>query len=117
MRSNLVDMADGIAAADNLPAQPDGGAKLRLPVADAQCDEAAFDQLIAEHHDRIARLVHRLGAWSADTEDVVQDVFLTAWENLRKFKGQSSLSTWLSRIAVNRCRWHYRRRLVCLSSK
>jgi RNA polymerase sigma-70 factor (ECF subfamily) len=38
-----------------------------------------------------------------DASDLAQDVFVRAWRGLRNFKGQSALSTWLHRIAVNVC--------------
>ncbi len=42
-------------------------------------------------------------------EDVVQDVFVDVLKNLSKFRGHSSVETWLTRIAINRCRSHQRR--------
>jgi len=75
-------------------------------------DESAFDDIVAAHKDALARLVHRVLGWPEDTEDVVQDVFLLAFKNLRKFDGRSSLRTWLAAIAVNRCRRHLRKGLL-----
>jgi len=71
-----------------------------------------FERLVAEHQSRVARLCYRLLGWRADIEieDVVQDVFAAAFEGLRQFRGESSVATWLTRIAINRCRSHMRRR-------
>src|SRR5262249_45545084 len=44
-------------------------------------------------------------------EDVVQEVFLAAWENLDKFKGDSPLRSWLLGIARHKVEDHYRKRL------
>lgn len=77
-------------------------------------DSAAADQLIRTHQQRINRLVHRLLGWPSDVEDVVQDVFVDALRCLFRFDGRSALSTWLVRIAVNRCRTHQRRRWLKL---
>ena len=68
-----------------------------------------LDQLIVDHGQQITRLVHRLLGWSPDIEDVVQDVFVDAFKSLSKFKSQSSVQTWLMRIAINRCRTYQRR--------
>ena len=78
---------------------------LRLAAGDAE----AFEQFVLEHRPRIARLVYRLLGWRGEIEDVVQDVFLVAYRQLPRFRGQSSLATWLVGIAINRCR-AYRRR-------
>ena len=74
-------------------------------------DASAFDEIVAAHKNALGRLVHRILGWPEDTEDIVQDVFLLAFKNLRKFDGRSSLRTWLAAIAVNRCRRHLRRGL------
>ena len=78
-------------------------------------DHAAFDQLVAVHQDRIARLVHRLLGWPSDVDDVVQDVFVDALRNLRRFDGRSSILTWLTRLTINRCRTHQRKQWLRLS--
>lgn len=70
----------------------------------------AFDELVAEQQERVARLCYRLLGWRADVDDVVQDVFLAALRALPKFRGESSVSTWITRIAVNTCRSHGRKR-------
>lgn len=54
--------------------------------------------------------MHRLLGWSDETEDIVQDVFLAAWQNLKRFRGDASVQTWLTRIAINRCRSFQRRK-------
>jgi RNA polymerase sigma-70 factor (ECF subfamily) len=70
----------------------------------------SFDELVAEQRERVGRLCYRLLGWQADVEDVVQDVFLAALKALPKFRGESTVSTWLTRIAVNACRGHGRKR-------
>ncbi len=71
----------------------------------------SFDELVAEHQQRVARLCYRLLGWRADDEDVVQEVFLSALKAWPRFRGESRVSTWLTRIAVNACRSHLRKRL------
>ncbi len=78
----------------------------------AQGETGAFDELVGRHHDEIAQLVFRLLAWDSEAEDVVQEVFLSAWRAISRFRGEASVSTWLRRIALNECRAWKRRRLV-----
>jgi len=83
----------------------DRGAPASEPVAPCR----TFEQLVTEHHARIARLVQRLLGWSSDADDVVQEVFLAALDAWPKFRGASQASTWLVQIALNKCRTHRRR--------
>ncbi len=75
---------------------------------------AAFDEIVEAHQQRIVRLVFRLLGSPDEVQDVVQEVFLSVLENLKRFRGESKLSTWLTTIAVNKCRSHQRRRLLRL---
>jgi RNA polymerase sigma-70 factor (ECF subfamily) len=74
-----------------------------------------FEELVRRHQPRVARLAQRLLGWPADVEDVVQEVFIAAWRGYSKFRGESSPETWLTRITINECRRHRRRRLLKLS--
>jgi RNA polymerase sigma-70 factor (ECF subfamily) len=75
-------------------------------------DPAALEELIARHYASVHQLVSRLTAWSADAEDLTQDVFVSAISAAARFRGSSSLATWLTRIAINACHSHHRKRLV-----
>jgi RNA polymerase sigma-70 factor (ECF subfamily) len=70
---------------------------------------SAFDQIVTIHQEKIARLVQRLLGWPSEVDDVVQDVFVDALRNLPRFDGRSSVLTWLTRLAINRCRSHQRK--------
>ncbi len=72
----------------------------------------ALECIIAQNQDRISRLVARLTGWSSDREDLVQEVFLLALRGAKSFRGQSRISTWLTRIAINACRSHQRTKLL-----
>lgn len=72
---------------------------------------AAFDALLLGQQDRLRRLVHRLlgfGAAATEVDDLVQDVLLAAWRDRRGFRGDASLGTWLTRIAIRRVQRHAR---------
>jgi RNA polymerase sigma-70 factor (ECF subfamily) len=53
-------------------------------------------------------LVRRLVAWRDDADDLVQDILVTLLERRLQFRGDSTLRTWVTRIAVNACRAHQR---------
>jgi RNA polymerase sigma-70 factor (ECF subfamily) len=73
-------------------------------------DRAAMHELIVRYRQPLTRLVARLTGWSADTEDLVQDAFAAALEGAGRFRGDSRLATWLTRIAINICRGYQRRK-------
>ena len=91
-----------------------GGQDEELVERFARGDGSAFDRIVAEHRARVTALAYRLLGWSADVEDVVQEVFLAALKGLPKFRGQARFSSWLTRIVINKCRTHRRRRLLRL---
>jgi RNA polymerase sigma-70 factor (ECF subfamily) len=70
--------------------------------------------MVAAHGERVARLVSRLLGWRQDVDDVVQDIFVKVLAGLPRFRGQSRVDTWITRIAINVCRTHARRRWLSL---
>ena len=64
-------------------------------------DRAAFAELFRRHRGDVARLVFRMLGPTADSEDVVQEVFLQVHKSLAEFRGQAKFSTWLHRVTVN----------------
>src|SRR6478672_12200134 len=74
--------------------------------------EDAYAWLIAEFHQPIYSLVYRIVADPADAADTTQEVFLKVFRGMKHFHGESSLKTWIYRIAVheasNRKRWWFR---------
>jgi RNA polymerase sigma factor (sigma-70 family) len=77
-----------------------------------QGDDSAFDRIVERHSAEVAALANRLLGWPGDVDDVVQDVFVAAFVNRRKFRGECRLRTWLFTITVNKCRsYRLRRRL------
>ncbi len=72
----------------------------------------AFEQMVECYAGRVAALVYRLMGYRGEVEDLVQDVFATALQRRRGFRGDSSLWTWLGAIAINRCRSQWRRRRI-----
>jgi RNA polymerase sigma-70 factor (ECF subfamily) len=72
-------------------------------------DAGAFEELYRQHAGRLFNLAFRMvGADAA--EDLLQEVFLLAHRKLAGFRGESSLATWLYRLATNHCLDHLRGR-------
>ena len=67
-------------------------------------DPAAQRALFDLHKDRLAAQVQRMTGNPAAVDDLVQEVFIAAFRNLDGFRGESSLATWLYRIALNQSR-------------
>ena len=66
-------------------------------------DPLAFEQLIHLYEKRVFALTRRMCKNPADAEEAAQETFLAAWQGLRFFRGESSFSTWLYRLASNAC--------------
>ena len=69
-----------------------------------------FDDLVREHQQRIFRVVMALVRDSELASNLAQDCFVRAYESRATFRGDSSVSTWLIRIAMNLVRDHARNR-------
>jgi RNA polymerase sigma-70 factor (ECF subfamily) len=61
----------------------------------------AFGQLVSRYQIPVYRVVRGILGSPSESEDVAQEVFLKAYANLAKFRGESGFFTWLYRIAVN----------------
>ena len=64
-------------------------------------DEAAVRELVRRMNPRLYRIARGILHSGADAEEVVQEVYLIAFARLDSFRGDSSFSTWISRIAIN----------------
>lgn len=64
-------------------------------------DFAAFEAIVARFQGRVFGLARRITGQEQDAEDVVQQTFLSVIENLDDFRGESSVATWILRIAAN----------------
>lgn len=84
--------------------------ELALVQAAKAGDVSAFEQLVKRYDRNVFRIAQHITQNREDAEDVVQDAFLKAYENLEQFQGQSKFYTWLVRIAVNEALMKLRRR-------
>ena len=75
-------------------------------------DAAAAEVVAAQLAPLVAQLVRRLTAWRGDVDDLVQDVLVAALAARQTFRGDAKLETWITRIAINRCRAHARKQWI-----
>lgn len=68
---------------------------------DEKTKRKAFTQIINEYKERIYWQIRKMVISHEDADDVLQNTFLKAWKNINNFRGESKLSTWLYRIAIN----------------
>ncbi len=71
-------------------------------------DENAFREMVRTYQDQVYNLVYRMLGNHEEAEDLSQDVFVTVFKSIDKFRGDSKLSTWLYRIAANQCKNRYK---------
>ena len=85
-----------------------GGREAALVHRCAAGDDAAFTELLAEHERMVIQLAINLLGDRDEALDLSQDVFLRVFRTIHRFRGQSSLRTWIYRIAVNQARNRHR---------
>jgi RNA polymerase sigma factor (sigma-70 family) len=73
-------------------------------------DEASFRAFINEHQSRVFNIVLKMVQQLDDAEEITQDVFVDVYHKPGIFRGESSVTTWLYRIAMNKSIDHLRRK-------
>lgn len=66
-------------------------------------DRDAFGELVRRWEGRIYRLAYGMLGGAEDARDATQETFLAAYRNLKNFRGDAQVSSWLHRIAINQC--------------
>lgn len=74
-----------------------------LVIASRNGDQDAFARLVQRHQRRVFNLVYRMLQNYEEANEITQETFLAAWQGLPAFRGDARFSTWLYRIAYNRC--------------
>jgi len=93
----------GATAGPSKPAGDVRAGDLELAQRCRHGDATAFEELYRAHAGRLYNLVFRMAGSAHEAEDLLQEVFLHAHRKLGSFRGDSSLGTWLYRLAVNHC--------------
>ena len=75
-------------------------------------DAEAFGEIVQRWERRIFALAFGMLGREEDARDATQETFLAAFRNLRAFRGEAKVSSWLHRIAVNQCITRQRRAKV-----
>lgn len=75
-------------------------------------DVAAFEELVTRYRSKAFGLALRMMQDASDAEEVLQESFLSAWQNLPSFRGESAFGSWLYRICANFCLMRLRRKKV-----
>jgi RNA polymerase sigma-70 factor (ECF subfamily) len=96
-------------AIENRAAEPPSEESILVEAARSG-DIGAFESLVRRYDRNVFRIAQHITQNREDAEDVVQDAFLKAYQNLGQFQGQSKFYTWLVRIAVNEALMRLRRR-------
>lgn len=72
-------------------------------------DENSFNLLIQRHKEKVRNIVYMTLNNSDLVDDITQEVFLTVYRNLFRFRFESQFTTWLYRITINKCKDHLRK--------
>ncbi len=73
-------------------------------------DQRAFQRFIKMYQRLVGHIVFRLVTNTSDREDLCQDVFIKAYQNLKGFRYQCKISTWIAKIAYNTCLNHLQKK-------
>lgn len=82
-------------------AASDAGSDIELALQASAGNAIAFETIVRRHNRLLFRTARGVVADDAEAQDVVQETYLRAFANLRSYRGDSSLGTWLARIAIN----------------
>ncbi|XYH96685.1 sigma-70 family RNA polymerase sigma factor [Sorangium sp. So ce1128] len=106
-----VDAARGRGSPTHAGVEPERELSAQLEVNEAQFiarlvarDESAFNELVVMYERRVFALVYRMLGRRDEAEDLSQEVFVQVFKAIDQFRGESKLSTWIYRIAVNLCK-------------
>ncbi len=77
--------------------------EILLQLQNKEKQRAAFEVVVSRFGEGLYWQIRKMVYSHDDSNDLLQNTFLKAWNNLDNFRGESKISTWLYRIAVNEC--------------
>lgn len=89
---------------------PEAALERRRIEAARDGDEVAFGELMQTHYEAVFRTVLAIVRNEHDARDLCQEIWIKAWQQIGKFRGESKFTTWLHPIAVRRAVDHLRKR-------
>ena len=75
--------------------------ELLAQLQDPKTQRGAFEQIVRQYGEQLYWQIRRIVLTHDDANDVLQETLIQAWKNIDYFRGESKLSTWLYRIAIN----------------
>jgi len=72
-------------------------------------DELAFKKLVNKHKEKVRNLVYLTVGNSNSIDDISQDVFITVYKSVGKFRFDAQFTTWLYKVTINKCKDHLRK--------
>lgn len=75
--------------------------ELTIDLQNPDLRRTAFSRLVSLYSERLYWQIRRMVLNHEDANDILQNTFLKAWNNIELFRGEAKLSTWLFRIAIN----------------
>lgn len=72
-------------------------------------DESVFSILVQRHKEKVRNIIYLTLSNHELVDDIAQEVFLTVYKNLGRFRFESQFTTWLYRVTVNKCKDHLRK--------
>ena len=70
---------------------------------DSRRQREAFGRIVQKYSETLYWQIRRLVLSHDDSNDILQNTFIKAWQNIEYFRGEAKMSTWLFRIAFNEC--------------
>ena len=70
---------------------------------DEKTRRKGFEMMVSQYSEQLYWQIRRMVLSHEDANDLLQNTFIKAWTNIANFRGDSMLSTWLYRIALNEC--------------
>jgi RNA polymerase sigma factor (sigma-70 family) len=78
-------------------------------------ETAPYELIMQRYNQRLYRVARSFGITDGDCDDLIQQSYINAYEKLDQFKGDSQFSTWLTRILINQCLMHKRRKKILIT--